>query len=109
MLPFPTDLVSQYINLVNQQTESSHTYTRMYEDVNTMQIARAIDLVGKDRAVLAMDNATVKAVSEGALPQTHQGASYGPSKQVNDPQKASRFSLDSINLAFRASFFVTNS
>jgi hypothetical protein len=92
MLPFATDLVTQYINHVSQQTGSSHTYTRMYEDVNAMldrSIGNlAIDLVDKDRAVLAMDNATVKAVSEEAVPQTHQGASHGPSKQVNYPQKS---------------------
>jgi hypothetical protein len=92
MLPFSTDLVTQYIHHVNQQAESSHTYTRMYEDVNAMADRSignlAIDLVNKDRAVLAMDNATVEEVSKEAVPQTHQGASHGPSKQVNYPQKS---------------------
>lgn len=92
MLPFSTDLVTQYINHVNQQAGSSHLYTRMYQDVNAMLDRGignlAIDLVNTDRAVLAMDNATVEEVSAEAVPQTHQGASHGPSKQVNYPQKS---------------------
>jgi hypothetical protein len=92
MLPFSTSLVHQYISHVNQQRGSSHIYTRMYEDVNKM-VDRgignlAIDLVDENRAVLAMDNATVEEISVEAVPQTQQGTSHGPSKGGNYPQKS---------------------
>jgi hypothetical protein len=95
MLPFSTSMVTQYINHVNQQQGSSHIYTRMYEDVNKMMDRGignlAIDLANEDRAVLAMDNATVEEISTEAVPQTHQGASHGPSKDGNYPQKSIAF------------------
>lgn len=92
MLPFSTSLVHQYISQVNQQYGSSHIYVRMYDEVNKMLDRGignlAMDLVDRERAVLAMDNTTVNEVSVEAVPQTHQGDSHGPSKGGNYPQKS---------------------
>ena len=48
----------------------------------------AIDLVADDNVVLAMSNDNVTNVSTESIPLTHQGASHGPCKNGNFPQKS---------------------
>lgn len=93
MLPFSLKTIDRYTQFFLKEKEgSSHTFSRMYQDVNliidkaTMRIAA--NLVASDRVVVGMDNDTVKAISQEAVPSTHQGASHGPSKGGNYSQKS---------------------
>jgi hypothetical protein len=93
MLPFSQQIIGDYVQLFTKKGKgSSHLFSRMYNDVNLMldkATSRvAIDLVNDSNSVIAMNNETVKNVSEEAIPTTHQGASHGPSKGGNYPQKS---------------------
>jgi ferredoxin len=95
MLPFSLKIVHDYVDLViDKKKGSSHKFINMYERMNKIldkAITRtAIGLVTDDseRVVVAMNTETVKAVSTEAVPQTRQGASHGPSKGGNYPQKS---------------------
>lgn len=93
MLPFSLQVINDYAQFINDGNKgSSHRYSRMYEDINSMfdkAVSRvAIDIVDGDNVVVAMNNDNVEAVSEEAIPQTHQGVSHGPSKGGNYPQKS---------------------
>jgi len=93
MLPFSSKVIGDYAQVILRDgMESSHIFSRMYKDINLMIDKAtnrvAIDLFRKDNVVVAMDNTTVTAVSKEAIPPTHQGASHGPSKGVNYPQKS---------------------
>lgn len=93
MLPLSQKVLNDYVQLFLERGKmSSHLYSRMMEDANQM-IDRAtsrvgIDLVGDDNVVVPMDEETVKRVSMEAVPITHQGASNGPSLEVNYSQKS---------------------
>jgi len=93
MLPFSPRIIADYTQLIQgKRGGSSHLFARMYEDVNRIfdkaTTRVAIDLVTDDTVVVAMNNDTVKVVSTEAIPQTHQGASHGPSKGGNYSQKS---------------------
>ena len=93
MLPFSPKVVRNYSQIIPEKGRgSSHLFSRMYKDVNLMidkATSRvAMDLVADDNVVVAMDNESVKSVSTEAIPPTHQGASHGPSKGGNYPQKS---------------------
>lgn len=93
MLPFSPEVIKDYCEqIVEEGRESSHLFSRMYEDVNLMidkAVPRvAIDLVADDKVVVAMDKTTVSDISKEALPYTHQGESHGPCKGGNYPQKS---------------------
>lgn len=93
MLPFSAKAMADYAQAVIKEGKgSSYLFRTMYQDVNLV-IDKAtsrvgIDLVDKETVVVAMNNATVKSVSTEAMPVTHQGASHGPSKGGNYPQKS---------------------
>ncbi|MFC2011992.1 hypothetical protein ACFLVU_02560 [Chloroflexota bacterium] len=95
MLPFSSQIISDYVDqVIDKRKGSSHRYTRMYEDVSNMldkaTSRAAIEMVTDDteKIVLAMNNNNVNALSAESIPQTHQGASHGPSKGGNYPQKS---------------------
>lgn len=93
MLPFSLEVIENYIQLIlREKRESSHIFSRMYEDVNLMidkATSRiAASLVTNDTVVVAMTNDNVKAISQEAVPSTHQGTSHGPCKAGNYPQKS---------------------
>jgi ferredoxin len=93
MLPFSDKLINDYAKIILvKERGSSYLFTRMYEDINriidkaTSRVA--IDLVTDKNVVLAMDNDTVKSVSNDAVPAMHQGDAHGPAKGGNYPQKS---------------------
>lgn len=93
MLPFSQQIIDDYVKIFQEKNGgSSHLFSRMYEYVNSIldkaTSRMALDLVSKDRVVVAMDNATVNSLSQEALPITRQGDSHGPSKGGNYPQKS---------------------
>ena len=93
MLPFAQELVDQYIKAVKENPHtSSHKFARMYNNVNLMInkaiVRTSISLVDGENAVIAMNDKTVDAISNNAIPQTKQGVSHGPSKGGNYPQKS---------------------
>ncbi len=95
MLPFSEQLIDGYVSeVINKKKGSSHTYARMYEDINKIldkTINRvSIDMVidDKEAMVLPMTGDNVDALSTEALPQTRQGVSHGPNKGGNYPQKS---------------------
>lgn len=93
MLPFSSKVIDAYANIIRgEKSGSSHLYARMYEDTNLMinkaSSRVAMDLVARDRVVVAMDDKTVEDVSAEAIPVTHQGVSHGPSKGGNYSQKS---------------------
>jgi len=93
MLPFSHEVIGDYAQLILKRRKgSSYLYSRMFEDVNLMidkAVSRvAIDLVTNDNVVIAMNDKNVKGVSEESIPLTHQGASHGPTKGGNYPQKS---------------------
>jgi len=93
MLPFSHDVVEGYLEAVRSERDrSSYLFNRMYEDINLM-INKAtgrvgIKLASVDGMVLALNDENVGKVSKEAVPLTHQGASHGPSKGGNFPQKS---------------------
>lgn len=91
MLPFSPEILTEYTAVI-KKTSSSHVFSRMYEKVNTVldtAVARvALSMVTDDTVVVPLDNETVVNISKEALPLTRQGASHGPSKGVNYPQKS---------------------
>ena len=93
MLPFSDRIVQTYAGSFQERRKgSSHIFSRMYESLNLMldRATRrtALEMVSTDTVVVPMDNETVKNVSAEAVPLTHQGASHGPSKGGNYPQKS---------------------
>jgi len=93
MLPFSDRIVQDYAGLFTEKRKgSSHIFSRMYESLNLMldRATRrtALEMVSTDTVVVPMDNEMVKNVSAEAVPLTHQGASHGPSKGGNYPQKS---------------------
>ena len=93
MLPFSSQITGDYADrVIERRKGSSHLFARMYEDINRildMATARAaIDLISDDNVVLPMNNDNVANVSKESIPLTHQGASHGPSKGGNFPQKS---------------------
>jgi hypothetical protein len=93
MLPFSHKVIKGYVDSVeNERDRSSYIFRRMYEDTNFM-IDKAtgrvgIELASVDGAVLSLTNDNVERLSKQALPLTQQGASHGPSKDGNIPQKS---------------------
>lgn len=91
MLPFSPEILTQYTAVIRGKG-SSHVFSRMYEEVNTLLDTAttrvALDLVADDTVVVPMNNETVSSISKEALPLTRQGTSHGPSKGVNYPQKS---------------------
>ncbi len=93
MIPFSPTVLDAYAQGIQDRPQgSSHLYARMYRDanllINTATSRVAMDLVTKDRVVVAMDDTTVKDISTEAIPVTQQGVSHGPSKGGNFPQKS---------------------
>lgn len=95
MLPFSHRIVQEYVSrIMGKRKGSSYLFTSMYEEMNRLldkAVTRAaIDLMtdNSDSVVVAMNNDNVKACSNEAIPQTRQGASHGPSKGSNYPQKS---------------------
>ena len=93
MLPFSHEVVKGYLHSVRgDRDRSSYLFRRMYEDVNLMANKATgrvgIELATVDGVVLAMNDDNVDKVSKDAVPVTHQGASHGPSKDGNFPQKS---------------------
>jgi hypothetical protein len=93
MLPFSHEVIKNYNQaVIDERDRSSHIFRRMYEDINLMANKATgrvgIDLATVDGAVLAMNDDNVTKVSKQAIPITHQGASHGPSKMGNYPQKS---------------------
>ena len=93
MLPFSPNVIRGYMEQIQgDASRSSHLFIRMYKDSNLM-INKAtgrvgIDLATVDGVAMAMTDDNVTNVSKEAVPLTHQGASHGPSKAVNYPQKS---------------------
>jgi len=93
MLPFSPRILNEYADvIIKKEKGSSHVFSRMYEDVNSLldkaTTRVALDLVADHNVVIPMNNDTVKSISEEALPVTRQGNSHGPSKGGNYPQKS---------------------
>ena len=93
MLPFSPSIVEGYYDQIKEDKDrSSHAFIRMYEDVNLMINKAtnrvALELSSSNTVVVAMGDDNVGAVSKEAVPLTHQGASHGPSKGGNFPQKS---------------------
>jgi hypothetical protein len=93
MLPFSLRVIKEYgKKILKNNKGSTHTFARMYEDVNLMMDKAtsrvALDLVTGDNVVVAMNQENVQSISTEAVPVTQQGASHGPSKAVNYPQKS---------------------
>jgi hypothetical protein len=93
MLPFSPSLIDEYAQIiVENRRGSSHIYTRMYEEVNSLLESAtsrvAISLFDKDMVAIPMVNKTIQSISEGAVPLTHQREAHGPSKGGNFPQKS---------------------
>lgn len=93
MLPISIEVFRDYNEKIRRRDRSpSYSYTRAAGEVNTL-IDRAVtrlgqDLVNHERAVVVMNNATVKKVSTQTIPLTRQGASHGRCKGGNYPQRS---------------------
>lgn len=93
MLPFSPVIVKGYLTALNDDKDrSSYLFRRMYETVNLMANKATsrvgLELASLDGAVIAMNDDGVANVVKEAIPLTHQGASHGPSKGGNFPQKS---------------------
>ncbi|MGD2250319.1 MAG: hypothetical protein PVF58_18120 [Candidatus Methanofastidiosia archaeon] len=92
MLPFAPDIVTQYINTVEDNLSSSHLFTQIYNTVDTILDTActrvAHYLVHNDTVVVPMNNQNVSSLSAEAIPLTRQNDSHGPSKGGNYPQKS---------------------
>lgn len=98
MLPFSPAVTREHEAAVRQRGESAtHRFCRMYRHVSDLldrATARAgMALVAKNRVVVPMHNEHVKALSKEAIPTTRQGASHGPAKGGNYPQKSIAYLL----------------
>jgi|GEM_PF-744767 len=93
MLPFSSSILDEYSGqLLEKERQSSHLFSRMYEDVNQLldkTVTRAgMELLTPQNVVLAMDNETVSKISSDTVPETRQGEAHGPCKGGNYPQKS---------------------
>jgi hypothetical protein len=93
MLPFSHEIIKGYNNAIRDDRDrSSYIFRRMYEDMNKMANKATgrvgIELTSVNDAVLAMTDDNIGKVTKEAIPTTQQGASHGPSKGGNYPQKS---------------------
>lgn len=97
MLPFSESIIEDYVSqVIDKKKGSSHTFARMYEDINKIldktvsRVATDMIIDDAEAIVLPMTGDIVNALSSEAIPQTKQGISHGPSKGGNYPQKKYR-------------------
>jgi hypothetical protein len=95
MLPFSEGIIDNYISrVIDKKKGSSHTFARMYEDINKIldktvsRVATEMVIDDANAIVLPMTGDIVNALSSEAIPQTKQGISHGPGKGGNYPQKS---------------------
>ncbi len=95
MLPFSESIIEDYVSqVIDKKKGSSHTFARMYEDINKIldktvsRVATDMIIDDAEAIVLPMTGDIVNALSSEAIPQTKQGISHGPSKGGNYPQKS---------------------
>lgn len=93
MLPVNEDVFAKYNNHIRKNSIApSDTYCKAVSETEKL-LDRAVmrlslDFIGKDRAVIAMNNKNAKRITEETTPLTHQGTSHGVCKGGNYSQKS---------------------
>ncbi|MBN1685676.1 MAG: hypothetical protein JW852_03430 [Spirochaetales bacterium] len=93
MLPFSHNLIKTYARPILKRGEAKpyafkKTYDKVNRIINKAVTRAAVDLMNAENVVIPLDDDTVKSISREIIPASRQGASHGPCKDVNVPQKS---------------------